>query len=124
MSNLLHFPPPIYPEHLQPVFQWPAVGGALNGLRGSDARSDIDKIFADLRTAWDWAIANQVAVIGLDADRNGAYLRVAPSPRLHTLFGDECANVHRKTEAGLRVEWWIGGIGHIRVFWREVTCVH
>lgn len=116
--------PDCYPEHLAPVFNWPLISGALNGQRTTDARHDIDKLFADMRTAWDWAIANQVAVIGLDADRNGAYLRIAPSARLRTLFGDECAMIHRKTEAGLQTEWWIGSIEHIRVFWREVSCVH
>jgi hypothetical protein len=124
MSATLHpLPPSLYPEHLAPVFSWPAVGGPLNGSRERDARCDIDKLFADMRTAWDWAMCNHIAVIGVDADRNGAYLRVVHSTKLQHLFGDECAMIKRHTEAGLRTEIWLGSIEHIRVFWREVTCV-
>lgn len=126
MTATLHrlLPASIYPEHLAPCFDWPAVGGPLTGEPARDARGDIDKLLADMRTAWDWAKASQVAVISLDADRNGAYLRVAASPRLRTLFGDECAQIRQRETDGLRTETWLGCIGHIRVFWREVTCAH
>ncbi len=132
-ATLHQLPPPLYPEHLSPVFDWPAVGGPLNatspkagtsGERNQDARCDIDKLLEDMRSAWAWAKASHVAVLSVDADRNGAYLRLAASPRLRTLFGDECAMIQRHEKADLRTETWLGCIGHIRVFWREVTCVH
>ena len=129
MTATLHqLPPPVYPEHLAPVFDWPAVGGPLNSAnpnaRARDARCDIDQLLADIRAAWEWAKASHVAVLSIDADRNGAYLRLVESPRLRGLFGDECAMVKRSEKDGLRTEIWLGCIGHIRVFWREVTCVH
>lgn len=119
MTATIHKIPPPCPEHLAPSFN-AAVGGPLSG----DARCDIDKLLADIRSAWDWAAANQVAVLSVNADRNGAYLVIAPSQKLHRLFGDECAQWRQHTQDGLRTENWIGCIGHIRVFWWEVTCVH
>lgn len=123
MSAVFHeFP---YPEHLSPVFDWPAVGGPLDATRTGDARCNIDRLLVDMSAAWDWAAANHLAVLSIDADRNGAYLRLAPAPRLRTLFGDECACIRRTVEHGLQVERWIGTIGeNIRVFWQEVACVH
>lgn len=106
-------------EHLSPAFIWPNLGGPI-----SDARVDIDSMLDDIRQAWDWAIANHLAVLSVNADRCGAYICIAAVPKLYTVFGDECSWVQRKDEGCLRTELWIGCIGHIRVFWREVKCVH
>lgn len=115
---------PVCPEHLAPVFAWHGIGGPMTGNPDRDARCDIKAIFTDLRTAWDWAAAKHLAVLSIAADRNGAYLCLAASPVLHTLFGDECIRVTRIVQGTLATELWLGYIGHIRVFWREVTCVH
>jgi hypothetical protein len=34
---------------------------------------DVERLLADQRSAWDWAIAKHVAVLSINADRNGAY---------------------------------------------------
>lgn len=113
----------IYPEHLAPVFHWPAIGGPLLPEQ-KDARCDIEKVLADQRAGFEWAQAEHLAVLSINADRNGAYLCIAPSPRLIDLFGEEMACIHQRTEGGVQTKFWLGCIGHIRVFWREVTCVH
>lgn len=113
-----------YPEHLAPLLHWHGVSGAISGKRSGDARMDVERLLADQRTAWEWAIAKQVAVLSINADRNGAYLFVAASPMLQTLFGDECTWISRYVEHGLETSLWIGCIGHIRVFWLEVKCAH
>lgn len=129
MTATLHqLPLPVYPEHLAPVFDWPAVGGPLNSTnpnaRAREPQRDLEKMFEDIRSGLAWAEAANIRVISFDGDRNGAYLRLVASPRLRGLFGDECTMVKRQEKNGLRTEIWLGCIGHIRVFWREVTCVH
>lgn len=121
-----YLPPAVadYPEHLAPLLNWHGVTGAISGTRSGDARADIDRLLADIRTAYDWAASKQVAILSVNADRNGAYLFVAASPRLHTLFGEECAWIKRSVDCGLETTLWLGCIGHIRVFWREVKCAH
>lgn len=123
MSFQLHSIDGRVPEHLLPGFL-PAPSGPLNGTRPRDVRCAVDALVTDMKTALNWATSAQLAVLSINADRNGAYLVVAPSPRLKTLFGEECTWFHRYTDHGLLIEHWLGAIGHIRVFWREVTCVH
>jgi len=109
------------PEHLVPAFIAPACTGQINT---ADARHDIDKLLADQRQVWDWAVASGLAVLSINGDRNGAYLCIAPAEHIYKLFGEECAQIQRKTQDGLCLETWMGLVGHIRVFWREVKCVH
>lgn len=122
-SNVHYLSNPITPDYLLPSLAQP-VGGPLLARPGSDARCDFDKLQADQRTAWEWAIANHIAPLTCAFDRNGAYLVLPPSPRLYAIFGKECNWWHQSTNNGLRTQLWLGCIGHIRVFWREVTCVH
>lgn len=118
----IHTFPSYYPEHLAPAFASPIQRGPINGR--ADARYDIDKLLADQKQVWDWAMTKGIAVLSVNGDRNGAYLCVVPTANIYELFGDECAQVQRKSENGLLTETWLGLVGHIRVFWREVTCVH
>jgi hypothetical protein len=111
---------PACPEFMAPSLN-PPTRGAIN--RG-DARSDIDALLADQKTAWNFAVAHNLAILSVNADRNGAYLVVTPNKDIYKLFGDECGMWRRHVEGGLTTEHWIGCIGHIRVFWREVKCVH
>lgn len=106
-----------------PEFLYPALSITAGGPM-ADARTDIARLLDDQKTAWDFAAAKNLAVLTVAADRNGAYLVVAPSKDIYTLFGDECGQWRRHTENGLLTEYWLGCIGHIRVFWREVKCVH
>lgn len=119
-ATVLPFPY-YFPEHLAPAFIAPLCSGQVNA---ADARYDIDKLLADQRSVWDWATAAGLAVLSINGDRNGAYLCVAPADHIYKLFGEECAQIQRKTQDGLCVETWMGLVGHIRVFWREVKCVH
>lgn len=118
----------IYPEHLAPGFL-PAPSQPIASI-DQDARCDMDKLFADMRKALEFAQANHLAVLSVNADRFGAYLVVAEAPTLQALFGEEAALVDHRTDAGLRIEIWLGGVENVRVFWREVkcawevTCVH
>ncbi len=104
-----------------PEFLKPALNLMAGGPMG-DARTDVDKLLADQKAAWDFAKAKGLAVLTMAADRNGAYLVVAPSKDIYALFGEECGQWRRHSEAGLLTEYWLGCIGHIRVFWREVKC--
>lgn len=104
-------------EHLAPSLAAP-VGGPIR-----DARMEIGQLMTDMQTAVDFCTAQHIPVLTIAADRNGAYLVVAPAAHLRVLFGDECTCWRRGVSGHLVTEHWIGLIGHIRVFWREVnTC--
>lgn len=121
--NTHHLPENI-PEALAPSFQMVAAG-PINGRRPHDFRIDFERLTADMRTAWDFAALNLLAVLSISGDRNGAYMIVAPSPRLHDLLGDEASRWHQApVKNGLVVEYWVGHLDHIRIFWREVKCTH
>lgn len=112
------------PEHMLPSLHAP-VGGPINGERAKDYRCDFEQLQADMRTAWDFAAAQHLPVLTAACDRNGAYLVVAPSKHIYKLFGDEAACWQRVPgKNGVVVEHWMGAIGHIRVFWRDVKCTH
>lgn len=121
MSNV-HFLP--IPEHLAPGVM-PAPSMPMNG---GDARREFTQLLCDQFEGVKYCEANQIAVLSIGADRHGAYINVAPVAKLRTLFGDECACIKRSVNAGLSIEIWIGTIttvaGVIRVFWREVACMH
>jgi hypothetical protein len=106
------------PEHLAPSLV-AAVGGPIR-----DARHDLDRLIEDQKTAMRFAIAHHLPILTMAADRNGAYLVVAPTRHIYTLFGDECAQWRRHVDGAVTTEYWLGCIGHIRVFWREVKCMH
>lgn len=108
----------ICPEYLAPSLAVPA-GGPI-----PDARLDIERLLEDQKEAMRWAINASVPILTMAADRNGAYIVVAPVKHIYALFGEECGQWRRHTENGLTTEHWLGCIGHIRVFWREVKCTH
>ncbi len=110
------------PEFVIPALAQP-VGGPLTP--GGDVHCDLDRLFADMRTAWHFAERNYLAVLTIAADRNGAYMVVSPTARLAPIFGAECGLLRSEPpQNGVVVEHWLGCIGHIRVFWREVKCAH
>lgn len=117
MTAQIHsMPGTTLPEYLAPSLA-PAVGGPIQ-----DARMDINDMIDDMREGMRWATAQKVPVLSMACDRNGAYLVVAPVKHIYTLFGAECGQWRRHVENGLTTEHWLGCIGHIRVFWREVKC--
>ena len=119
MNATLHrLPSPTTPEFLSPSLCQP-VRGPING---ADQRLEFASLIDDMKTAWDFAVAKGLAVLTVAADRNGAYLVVAAHPSIYALFGDECGQHRRHVDNGMTTEHWLGCIGHIRVFWREVRC--
>lgn len=122
MQEIPEFP---YPEHLMPALRWQPVSRPITEReKSSDPRSCIDKLLDDQRRIFNWAQSEHLAVLSINADRNGAYACVAAQAALYKIFGDECAKVHERSENGVVLEYWIGLVGEIRVFWREVKCVH
>lgn len=118
MTASIHSLAPTTPEILAPSLCQP-VRGPING---ADQRLDFAALQDDMKLAWDFATAKGLSVLTVAADRNGAYLVVAPHPSIYALFGDECGQHRRHVDHGLTTEHWLGCIGHIRVFWREVKC--
>lgn len=116
MTASIHSIAPSVPEFLLPLFHAPVGGPVCFDF------TDFEKVMDDLRTATDFARAQHINILSASFDRNGAYLFVVASPHLYKLFGDECGWVRDATENGLRIQFWLGCIGHIRVFWREVKC--
>lgn len=106
---------PACPEYLSPSLLVP-VGGPI-----PDARLDIERLLEDMKTGMRFAAAKHLPILTMAADRNGAYIVIAPTKTLKTLFGDECAPWRREVSHGLLTEHWLGLVGHIRFFWREVT---
>ncbi|WP_306603882.1 hypothetical protein [Azonexus sp.] len=127
MSAQIHalFHPGYAPEHLSPSLAQP-VGGPINGQREKDHRCDFERLQKDQRTAWAFAQRHHLAVLTVAADRNGAYLVVAPAQRLLSIFDDECACWRSEpSNNGMKIEHWVGlANGNIRVFWRDVKCAH
>ncbi len=68
--------------------------------------------------------AAALVVISVDMRRGKAkpQVQVAPSPRLHVLFKDDCANIGRRQDGALTFFAWIGIRFGCEVRWEEVTC--
>lgn len=118
MTAQNHTMPGTVPEYFVPALA-PAVGGPIK-----EARMKIEDMLDDMLEGKRWADAQKLPVLSVGVDRNGAYLVVAPAKHIYTLFGKECGWWRRHEEAGLTTEHWLGCVGHIRFFWREVKCTH
>lgn len=105
------------PEILAPAMV-PAVGGPI-----SDARMNVDTMFEDMKTAMRFAIRNNLPILTMATDRNGAYLIVAPVSHIYDVFAEECGLLKRDPEGGLMIEHWLGCADNVRIFWREVKCI-
>lgn len=105
------------PEILAPAMV-PAVGGPI-----ADARLSVDRMFEDMKTAMRFAVRNNLPILTMATDRNGAYLIVAPASHIYDVFGEECGLLKRDTEGGVMVEFWLGCADNVRIFWREVKCI-
>ncbi|RIX47469.1 MAG: hypothetical protein D3M94_07290 [Rhodocyclales bacterium GT-UBC] len=119
MNNVINFPtlaPAL--EHLAPSLNVPT-SRPLN-----DARTDIESLITDIRFAFNYAQEHALAVLSVNADRFGAYMIIAPTEHVKTLFGAECTCWRNYESEGTATEHWVASIEHIRVFWREVKCVH
>lgn len=119
MNNVINFPtlaPAL--EHLAPSLNVPT-SRPLN-----DARTDIEGLITDIRFAFDFAQKHALAVLSVNADRFGAYMIIAPTDNIRKLFKKDCVCWRNFEQAGTNTEHWVASIKHIRVFWREVKCVH
>lgn len=117
-ARIYHLPQsgPACPEYFAPSMAVP-VGGAI-----ADARTNLEQLFEDMQTGMLYANTKHLPILTIAADRNGAYLVVAPTRDIYKLFGNECATWRRQVEGQMTVEHWFGMVGHIRFFWREVKC--
>lgn len=89
------------------------------------ALDELDRHIDNLKACVHWLIAAGVTV--LDADlrcgRARPVVTVAPSPYLHTLFLDDCANTGRLQQGSLVCHIWQAVRFDVTVKWEEVvTC--
>lgn len=105
------------PEILAPAML-PAVGGPI-----ADARLSLERMFEDMKTAMRFAIRNNLPILTMATDRNGAYLIVAPVSHIYNVFGEECGLLKRDPEGSLMIEHWLGCADNVRIFWREVKTI-
>ena len=88
------------------------------------ALAEIDEHLNNLTICLHWLIEQGFVVISVDMRRGKAkpQVQVAPSPRLHVLFKDDCANIGRRQDGALTFFAWIGIRFGCEVRWEEVTC--
>ncbi len=86
------------------------------------ALAEIDSHLDNLKRCIHWLVSAGVAVIAVDMRRGTARPRitVAPSPLLHCLLREDCANVGRRQEGALTTYTWIGDRHGCLIRWEEV----
>lgn len=86
------------------------------------ALAEIDTHLDNLKRCIHWLVAAGVAVIAVDMRRGTTQPRitVAGSPLLHSLYGDDCANIGRRQEGALTIFVWIGVRHSCITRWEEV----
>ncbi|WP_153117401.1 hypothetical protein [Rhodocyclus tenuis] len=72
-------------------------------------------------------IKNRLSVISFrgyrDIGGDNIVIVVAPSPRLHAIFGEDCAWRQRRPDGELTIYTWFADRFGCRVEWEEVTCL-
>lgn len=86
--------------------------------------AEIDRHLNNLKLCLHLLIELGFTVISVDMRRNKAkpQIEVAPAPRLHVLFKDDCANVGRRQDGALTHFLWIACRFDCDIRWEEVTC--
>ncbi len=87
------------------------------------ALAEIDTHLANLKTCLRWLIEQRFTVIDVELRHGRAkpQINVAPSPRLHIAFRDDCANVGRRQEGALTFHAWAARRFGCDIRWEEVT---
>ena len=88
------------------------------------ALAEFDQHLDNLRRCVHWLVGEGVAILDADMRRSRARprLNVAPSPRLHILCKEDCANIGRRNDGALTVHLWIAQRHGCDILWEEVTC--
>lgn len=85
------------------------------------------KLITSLLNAVVWLISQRFSVISFHGSRDiggdKIVIKVAPSPRLHVVFGDDCAWRQRRQDGALTIYTWFADRFGVRIEWEEVTCL-
>lgn len=96
-----------------------------DGLAGAraDALAEIDNHLDNLRRCIHWLVAEGVAILSVDMRRGHAQplIKVAPSPFLHQLFKNDCANISRRDVGELTIYEWAAQRHGCSIRWEEVN---
>ena len=88
------------------------------------ALAETDQHLENLRRCLHWLVGEGFAVIAVSMRRRRCRpeITVAPSPRLHSLCKDDCANIGRRHDGALTTYLWIAQRHGCDILWDEVTC--
>lgn len=89
------------------------------------ALAEIDEHINNLKNCLHWLIEQGFVVNEADMRRGKArpLVRIAPSPRLHVLFKDDCAWREREQLGTALVKYtWFAIRYGVHIEWEEVTC--
>lgn len=84
------------------------------------------RLITDLLRCVTWLLQHGIYVIGFDGrQRSGVSIvtvRVAASPYLYKMFGEDCCWRTRRQEGALTIYTWAANRFGIRIEWEEVSC--
>ncbi len=83
--------------------------------------AEIDRHLDNLKRCIHWLVAQGIAVVAVDMARarRQPQITVAPSPWLHSVFGNDCATVKRKQEGAYEVFTWQANRHGCVIRWSE-----
>lgn len=89
----------------------------------AEALAEIDRHLENLKNCVHYLVEQNITVISVDMRRRKSrpQISVAPTPRLHILFGDDCANIGRRNDGALTIYPWIATRFGCDIRWEE-TC--
>lgn len=89
----------------------------------AEALAEIDSHLENLKNCVHYLVEQNITVISVDMRRRKSrpQISVAPTPRLHILFGDDCANIGRRNDGALTIYPWIATRFGCDIRWEE-TC--
>ena len=87
------------------------------------AMAEIELHLNNLKRCLAWLVEAGFVVISVDMSRCRALpqIEVAPSPRLHVAFGEDCANVGRRQDGALVFYPWAARRHGCDIHWTEVV---
>ena len=87
------------------------------------ALAEVEMHLSNLKTCLRWLIEQRFVVIDVELRHGRAkpQINVAPSPRLHIAFRDDCANIGRRQDGALTFHAWAARRFGCDIRWEEVT---
>ena len=111
-------------HHLQPLA---LIDSAAPEATRPDSIAAATTLITNLLRAVLWLISQRFSVISFHGSRDiggdKIVITVAPSPRLHAVFGEECAWRQRRQDGALTIYTWFADRFGVRIEWEEVTCL-